>query len=251
MLFALYLILVLPAFVGVILLMFLWLCRSADQGLCDTDALSSKRTLTSLVVLGSGGHTTEILRIVGVLPMDVYTPRIYVNAESDGMSGAMAEQMERDRVQLPQSTPAAGGGGERHLRRGSGPSISREEVAPTTYRFASLPRAREVRQSYVSAVLTTFWSLLAAVPLVWGAKADLVLCTGPGTCLPICIVAWTFRLLRLKACAIVFVESVCRVKTLSLCGRIVYHLRLADRVLVQWPRLKNAYPRTEYVGRIS
>jgi UDP-N-acetylglucosamine:LPS N-acetylglucosamine transferase len=46
-----------------------------------------------------------------------------------------------------------------------------------------------------------------------------------------------------------FIESVSRIDTLSLTGRIAYHL--ADRVFVQWPGLLRHYgPRAEYYGRL-
>ena len=46
-----------------------------------------------------------------------------------------------------------------------------------------------------------------------------------------------------------FIESVSRIDTPSLTGRIAYHL--ADRVFVQWPGLLRHYgPRAEYHGRL-
>jgi beta-1,4-N-acetylglucosaminyltransferase len=45
---------------------------------------------------------------------------------------------------------------------------------------------------------------------------------------------------------IVFVESFARVRSLSLSGKILYYL--ADRFIVQWPKLKESYPRAEYYG---
>ena len=47
-----------------------------------------------------------------------------------------------------------------------------------------------------------------------------------------------------------YVESVCRVETLSATGRLLYHAG-ADRVLVQWPALARRYPRAEWLGRLT
>jgi len=48
-------------------------------------------------------------------------------------------------------------------------------------------------------------------------------------------------------CPSLFIESVSRIETPSLTGRLVY--RLADRVFVQWPGLLQRYgPRAEYHG---
>lgn len=43
-------------------------------------------------------------------------------------------------------------------------------------------------------------------------------------------------------------ESICRVETLSLSGHILLHL--SDYFIVQWPTLKEKYPKTVYLGRI-
>lgn len=46
----------------------------------------------------------------------------------------------------------------------------------------------------------------------------------------------------------VFVESMCRVKTLSLSGKIMYHF--ADHFLVQWKQLQVNFPKAIYLGRL-
>ena len=45
-------------------------------------------------------------------------------------------------------------------------------------------------------------------------------------------------------------ESIARVDSLSLTGRILYRLQLADALFVQWPELQQAYPRTLHCGRL-
>ena len=80
------------------------------------------------------------------------------------------------------------------------------------------------------------------------ALPSLVLCNGPGTCVPICAAALLVRLLGIKYISIVYVESVCRVESLSLSGKIM--LRLADHFLVQWPGLTKKYPRAQFIGRL-
>ena len=69
-------------------------------------------------------------------------------------------------------------------------------------------------------------------------------------CLSVCALlgvlrcqVWLFRSTR-----IVFIESFCRVRSLSLCGRMVYGL--VDRFIVQWPRLTKQYRLSEYCGRL-
>ena len=47
---------------------------------------------------------------------------------------------------------------------------------------------------------------------------------------------------------IVFVESICRARTLSMSGLLLYYI--ADEFIVQWPDLAVKYSLTRYIGRI-
>jgi len=58
------------------------------------------------------------------------------------------------------------------------------------------------------------------------------------------------RLLGLLDCRIVYIESIARVRKLSLSGLILYRLRVADSLLVQWPELQARYPRSVHAGRL-
>lgn len=54
-------------------------------------------------------------------------------------------------------------------------------------------------------------------------------------------------MIRLVDTVIVYEESICRVKKLSLSGAILYYTGMVDCLLVQWPGLKKQYPRATYV----
>ena len=97
-------------------------------------------------------------------------------------------------------------------------------------------------------MLTTLYSMWLSFPLTYRVKPDLVLCNGPGTCVPICISALLLGILGIKKVIIVYVESICRVEHLSLSGKILFHL--SDYFIVQWPTLKEKYPKSVYLGRI-
>jgi len=165
------------------------------------------------VVLGSGGHTAEMLKLVQTLDTQVYTPRTYFIAQTDKFS---QEKLEKTECQGDYSV---------HL----------------------IPRSREVAQSYITSITSTLFSFLHCMPLVLSSKPQLLLVNGPGTCLPVAVLVWLFHITRISPCKIVFVESLCRVKTLSLTGKILQFF--ADQVLVQWPELALAYPRTRYIGK--
>ena len=99
-----------------------------------------------------------------------------------------------------------------------------------------------------------------------------MLVNGPGTCIPICLAAAIFRYTSLTSCIsieisltrwdfpcrlylpwqgrIIYVESIARIKSLSLSGTLLYHLRLADLFFVQWPELQHECKRAVYCGRL-
>jgi beta-1,4-N-acetylglucosaminyltransferase len=174
------------------------------------------------VVLGSGGHTTEMLSLVQALRMEeaddrhpTYSPIVYCKASSDTTSVA---QLQQQLTKLSTTT------------------------TQTKFPVHDIPRARHVGQSYVSSVWTTLRAQLYALHLVWQLAPRLVLCNGPGTCVPICLAALWFRYLGLLRVEIVFCESLCRVRTLSLTGKLLYFW--ADVFLVHWDELQAQYPRT-------
>lgn len=55
---------------------------------------------------------------------------------------------------------------------------------------------------------------------------------------------------RLFGAKTVFVETLTRTRSLSVTGRIVHRLGLADEFFVQWPRLTTAFPGTRYAGAV-
>lgn len=180
---------------------------------------SKKSRYKTLIVIGSGGHTTEILGIVKHLDPSKFSPRIYVLADSDDKSKSKIEEVEKCFVDT----------GE--------------------YRLHKIPRSRKVHQSYISSVFTTLYAIHYSIPVVFLLKPDLILCNGPGTCVPICFVSFLARVLHLSDNVIIFFESICRVKTLSLTGKILRFF--ADRIIVQWPELRASYERTVFIGDIK
>lgn len=75
-----------------------------------------------------------------------------------------------------------------------------------------------------------------------------VLCNGPGTCVPLCVAGLLLGILGIKKVPLVYVESICRVQTLSLTGKILYPV--SDYFFVQWSSLRDKYPKAIYLGRI-
>ncbi|XP_048759198.1 UDP-N-acetylglucosamine transferase subunit ALG14 homolog isoform X2 [Ostrea edulis] len=168
-----------------------------------------------------GGHTKEMLSLLsGVGPH--YCPRYYVIANTDTMSQKKVEQFEKQRTT--------------------------REKNELEYSMVLIPRSREVAQSWWSTILSTMYALLLSIPVVFKSNPDLILCNGPGTCVPICLAGLLLKVVRVGKPKIVYVESICRVDTLSLSAWILYYL--VDQMLVQWPTLQAKYPRTHYIGKL-
>lgn len=178
---------------------------------------SSAYPVVTVVVLGSGGHTMEMLRLLSGMDLVNFSQRIYVTADNDTMSIKKITAFEQ-----------SCGNSEPMIKR--------------------IPRARNVLQSYITTVLSTLIAIFYSFPITITALPDLLLCNGPGTCIPLCFWCFVLKFFWIKDITIVYVESICRVKTLSLSALILYYI--ADHILVQWPQLQTAFPRTEYIGRV-
>lgn len=169
-----------------------------------------------MVVLGSGGHTKEMITFLEVVGKR-FSPRYYVVAETDKFSIEKLTRLQQQRND------------ENH-------------------EIYKIPRSREVRQSYLSAVLTTIKAFICTVPIVMQKKPDILLCNGPGTCIPVCIACFLSRVFFVSNTKLVYVESICRVTTLSLSGKLLYNF--ADSFIVQWPDLVSKFPKANYIGRL-
>mmetsp|Transcript_7440 Transcript_7440/g.7323 ORF Transcript_7440/g.7323 Transcript_7440/m.7323 type:complete len:156 (+) Transcript_7440:139-606(+) len=113
-------------------------------------------------------------------------------------------------------------------------------------RLYEIFRSRKVGQSYISSVFTTLYSFLPAIFLVLKLRPDLIITNGPGTALPVCYSGYILKLLRISRTKIVFIESFCRVRTLSLAGRLIYPI--TEKFYVQWEYLQRDNPKCRYIG---
>ena len=189
--------------------------RNRERGSCNHGASVEKGStvIPTLIVLGSGGHTTEILFMTKHLSLNIYRPIHYCKASTDSTS--------LDRLRTARNT-----------EQGSHILIH------------DIPRSREVGQSYLSSMFTTLYAFGFALLLVARLRPRLLLCNGPGTCIPLCAAVLWWRVLLGRTCPIVFCESYCRVQTLSLTGKLLYHSGLAELFVVHWKELHEKYPGT-------
>ncbi|XP_055522353.1 UDP-N-acetylglucosamine transferase subunit ALG14 homolog [Wyeomyia smithii] len=219
------LLLVLVGFVLVRILYLVVVIRNNSER--DGGGICAKRKgpTRTMIVMGSGGHTAEMLQIVEQLDFTKYAPRQYVIAAADKTSVVKVIDVE--------------------VRR-------QPDIAKQDYEIVTITRSRHVQQSYFSSVFTTMTAIANSIPVVLRSRPDLILTNGPGTCVPICLVAFLAKVFFVnRNCKIVFIESFCRVKSLSLSGRIL--LWITDLFVVQWPELASEgfTRKVQFFGRLS
>ena len=229
-----------------------------------------------LVVLGSGGHTHEMLSLLRNLDALRYARRTWVVSSGDSFSASRAAALERGLEERMREERRKGGGeGRRQGRaRARAPSLTSAAergafdadaradldgdaaaacVGPEAYTLATIPRARNIHQPLYTVPLSALRTLLAAfAPLLSPAPPALILTNGPATGVLVVLAAFILRFFDVRGveskglCRCVYVESFARVKTLSLSGRLL--VRVVDRFLVQWEELEGQGGRAEFVG---
>jgi beta-1,4-N-acetylglucosaminyltransferase len=250
------------------------LCRPKPRTLNVLRPSSSRSHPTHLlIVLGSGGHTAEMLSMLCRLPSlsMKFTHRTYLVSSGDGFSAWKAKQFELESI-------------ARRPKSGLAKGLEQEPTTPDqSYDIVTVRRARLVHQSLVSTPWSAMLCLWDCISVLRRAHfdqrthkvrhspdaripgyPDLILTNGPGT--GVCVVLAS---LILRFCGFsgpsssrspsqwqhsgqmrtIFVESWARVRTLSLSGKIL--LPFVDRFLVQWPSLEGrGGGKAEFVGAL-
>ncbi|KAF2765742.1 oligosaccharide biosynthesis protein Alg14 like protein, partial [Teratosphaeria nubilosa] len=223
-----------------------------------------------LVVLGSGGHTAEMLamltRAVTTSPSPKddklvwkdFAHRTWVVGEGDSISAERAKEFEEMAIPLNTQEDLMAGNIKRAMDIGAG-----------SYEIKTVPRARAIHQPLSTSPVSSLacakacWDVLTAHMTetrdghAGRAKEidfpDVILCNGPATATILVFVSVVLRFFDYRGCATrakmrtVYVESWARVKKLSLSGRLLK--QVVDRFLVQWPQLERAAGgRAEYCG---
>lgn len=149
-----------------------------------------------LVVLGSGGHTAEMFSMLRRMNLDPskFTHRTYIVSSGDNFSATKAVEFETT-----------------HISHHVNANANAKTTSPDSYTIVTVPRARRVHQSYLTApfsTLNSFWSCLLVLrglhpdqtrqshtaPHLPSPYPDLILTNGPATAVCVIVAA---RLLRL------------------------------------------------------
>jgi beta-1,4-N-acetylglucosaminyltransferase len=165
-----------------------------------------------MIVLGSGGHTAEMLLMLTTINLEEFKRRTWVCSDGDGFSAGRADEVEK--------------------RIGTG-----------VWDVVTIPRARKVHQSLLTTPVSSLYCLWACLALLRRHPPDIILTNGPGTGVIVVLASVILRFFSFTMLGdgadktrIIYVESLARVKKLSLSGRLLR--TVVDRFIVQWEGLK-------------
>ncbi|CAI4055403.1 N-acetylglucosaminyldiphosphodolichol N-acetylglucosaminyltransferase anchoring subunit ALG14 SKDI_02G1760 [Saccharomyces kudriavzevii IFO 1802] len=184
----------------------------------------SKKPLKIFVFLGSGGHTGEMLRLLqnyNDLLLDKST--VYVGYSDQASKQKFARLMKN--------------------------------FGHCKVQYYEFMKAREVKATLLQSVKSIIGTLVQSfvhviqIRFAMCGSPHLFLLNGPGTC---CIISFWLKLIELivlflDSSHIVYVESLARINTPSLTGKILYWM--VDEFIVQWQELRdNCLPRSKWFG---
>ena len=216
-----------------------------------------------LVVLGSGGHTAEMLNILTQydrLQLH-WTHRTYLVSSGDGFSAGKAKEFEAEMSSTL----------EKAISEGKYNDEAKKAATPD-YDIVTVHRARRVHQSLLTTPISSLRCLWDCVKVLRGTHPDfqhdhspsypdLILTNGPGTGVIVILASILLLFFGLTGTSAslprskkvmrhassssdtsspgqmrsIYIESWARVKTLSLSGRLLKPV--VDRFIVQWPQL--------------
>lgn len=194
-----------------------------------------------VIVLGSGGHTAEMMSLIRDIDPRRYVHRTYIVSSGDSFSAGKASDIEKI-IQAKYS-------------KGSlEPTKAGETSSKTgTWDIKVVPRARKIHQPLYTAPFSSLWCLVGCLRSLYDASRtskarpyeypDVIITNGPATAVIVVFAAYILKLLGFAPASkmkIIYVESWARVKTLSLSGKILLSLGICDRFLVQWEALAKA-----------
>jgi beta-1,4-N-acetylglucosaminyltransferase len=191
-----------------------------------------------VVVLGSGGHTAEMMSLLRNLDPRRWTHRTYVVSSGDNFSASKAREIEAGIQASYTHSPDPSQKGTAH------PVTGKWDVA-------MVPRARRIHQPLYTAPISSLLCLVGSLTALSEAARtsiaapaeypDLIVTNGPATAVIVIFASIMLKFLGLaprRKMKVVYVESWARVDTLSLSGKILLRMGICDDFLVQWEVLE-------------
>ncbi|KXH43767.1 hypothetical protein CNYM01_10119 [Colletotrichum nymphaeae SA-01] len=183
------------------------------------------------VVLGSGGHTKEMLAMMEIsFPNVPDMHRRYLISSGDSMSLTHLNAFEDE------------------LRTTHG------EGQVGTFDKHIVARARKIHQSLLTTPFTALMSVAQIFPLLLSSPfkgprsrqqfPDIILTNGPATGFIVGLVAYLLKMLYVvpeDTMQVIYIESWARIQTLSLTGKLFHYTGIADILLVQHEQVAKTY----------
>eukprot|EP00347_Sterkiella_histriomuscorum_P020197 403338725 len=190
-----------------------------------------------MIVFGSGGHTTEMLLMLKQLNFDKYDSITFVLGHSDTFSLNKIRDFFRKYRNIDLKIHQNEQIQSQEQSKDDTTKMKTVELG-NKFRIVRLFRSREVKQSYMSSIITTIRGLLHSFKIIYECQPDLIVTNGPGTAMPLCYARWIMsKIFWIKPKAkILFIESFCRVTSLSLTGKLLKPI--ANKFVIQWEELK-------------
>lgn len=156
--------------------------QSSNQQSTVSSSRSNSRSKhhSTMVILGSGGHTGEMICLIDHLidrsvECSIDRPIIYVRASNDLSSELRIRELEHKKA-IDLSThqpidPTTAHSNKQSKDQSNQQSITQPISEPV---IVTIPRSRAVGQSFRSSILTTAWSILQSVGVVYKHAPELV-----------------------------------------------------------------------------
>ncbi|TIA88575.1 hypothetical protein E3P99_02511 [Wallemia hederae] len=184
------------------------------------------------VMLGSGGHSTELVKMIDALSFKRYTPRLWLIHTGDTLSTNKVVELENFKQT----------------------SATLDWTDSGYYAINYLHRLRQVGEGYLNLPMNFFICLIQCLSLAILPPADissptstrsnsvtdaptpqlgeLLIMNGPSTCIPLITAVWIAKLIGIPHPKMVYIESWTRIENLSLTAKIVKPL--VDTFVTQW-----------------
>ena len=152
------------------------------------DKIQRLQNKTVMIILGSGGHTTEMVALLRNHNFEKYRNTAVIIAEEDRFSQHKFEKS---------------------FRKNHGIEISNYEKSGKL-KYYIIIRSRKVGQGYFSTFFTTIKSGLECVKIFMSSQPDIIVSNGPGTALPLFYIGLIFgKILLLKPkIRLLYIESI-------------------------------------------
>ena len=115
--------------------------------------LNENADCPTLIVYGSGGHTTEMLKLIKNLNIERYSPMTFILAQTDVHSEGKIRSSKFKYIDPNNSNKIE---------------------------WIHIPRSREVKQSFITSIFTTTWAFIHSFILVLIRRPSVIICNGPG-----------------------------------------------------------------------